>query len=148
MNNCLLNAYTKYKKDVRIISHNEPLLFVHGPPVFIRIDITDEESTSVFVSNGEELTELNDAVLEEVQTPVLANPSIRKKITDLGKPFQRQIYRPLKFVIGDEIVSGGIEKVDGETVVIELDGEKDVIIAVEISTIEEVIWRGKPFEER
>ncbi len=30
---------------------NEPLLFVKGPPVFIKVVVKNEESTSVFVGN-------------------------------------------------------------------------------------------------
>ena len=54
------------KKDVLIIYRNEPLLFVHGPPVFIKVAIQDEESTSVFILNGEEL-EGTVEVEQEVQ---------------------------------------------------------------------------------
>lgn len=134
---------------MRIISHNEPLLFVHGPPVYIRVAVTDEESTSVFVSNGEEkeTDELGESELGEIKNAGFVNPSIVKKIFHLGGPFQRQVYRPLKFIIGDETLSGEITSIDGDTVFIDLDGEKDLIVAIEINKIEEVLWRGKPFQE-
>ena len=46
---------------------NEPLMFVHGPPVYIRVATTDEESTSVFVLNEDELANPSDTELDEVQ---------------------------------------------------------------------------------
>ena len=45
---------------------NEPLLFVKGPPVFIKVVVKDEESTSVFVGNEDEL-EVVGEVAQEVQ---------------------------------------------------------------------------------
>ena len=54
MNICKNERIYCVKKDVQIIFQNEPLLFVHGPPVFIRVAITEEESTSVFILNEEE----------------------------------------------------------------------------------------------
>lgn len=135
------------EKDVRTILHNEPLLFVHGPPVFIRVTVTDEESTSVFVPIEEEDRELSDTDEEKIQPIKLVKPAIAKKLLNLSGPFQRQVYRPLKFVIGDETLSGGIQKIDGEMIFIELDDEEDVIVGIEMSTIEEILWRGEPFEE-
>ena len=135
---------------MRIIYQNEPLLFVHGPPIYIRVATTDEESTSVFVLNGEEKEELillgkNE---EEVQKSAKSNSEILNKITSLGRPFQRQVYKPLQFVCEDEIIKGTINRVDGETVFIEVADEEDLIIAVEINTIKDVLWRGKPFKEK
>ena len=49
-----MGAYTAFKKDVLIILRNEPLMFVQGPPVFIRVVVKDEESTSVFVLNEDD----------------------------------------------------------------------------------------------
>lgn len=126
---------------------NEPLLFVHGPPIFVRVAMTDEESTSVFVLNEEELTGPGDTEKNEMQTALPVNPSIFKRITDLRGPFQRQVYKPLQFIIGDETLSGEIEKVEGETVFINLDDADDLIVEVEMSRIEEILWRGKPFME-
>jgi hypothetical protein len=132
---------------VRIIYQNEPILFVHGPPIYIRVAATDEESTSVFVLNGEEFAEPSDTELNEVQTVSTVKPSILRRITELGKPFQRQVYRPLQFIIGEETLSGEIEKIEGETILINLDGEEDLVVGVEMNTIEEILWRGMPFKE-
>ena len=134
---------------MRIIYQNEPLLFVHGPPIYIRVATTEEESTSVFVLNGEEkeefiLKEEND---EQVKKTAGTNSEIFNKITSLGRPFQREVYKPLRFVLEDEILKGAINRVDGETVFIEVADEEDLIIAVEISTIKDVLWRGKTFQE-
>ena len=40
---------------------NEPLLFVKGPPVFIKVVVKDEESTSVFVGNEDDLGVVGEA---------------------------------------------------------------------------------------
>lgn len=122
---------------MQIISYKEPLLFVQGPPIFIRVIATDEESTSVFLLNE-----------DEVKSVVKAKPSILRRITYLEKGFQREVYRPLQFVIGDELLKGSIDKVERETVFINLDGEGEEIVAVELASIEEILWRGEPFIER
>jgi hypothetical protein len=132
---------------VRIIYKNEPLLFVHGPPIYIRVAITEEESTSVFVLTEEETGDfIEDA--EEVQETAPANSEVFNKIISLGRPFQRQVYKPLQFVFENEVLKGAINRVDGETLFIELVDEEDLIVAVEINTIKEVLWRGKPFSEK
>lgn len=138
---------------------NEPLMFVQGPPVYIKVITKDEESTSVFGTNEEELKiigEVTGVEQEQPETPELLekgkietaiNPSIIRRINYLGTPFARQVYRPLQFVIGEERVKGTIEKIDGETLIVEKDeGEKEVV-AIEIGTIEEILWRGDPFLE-
>jgi hypothetical protein len=132
---------------VRIIYKNEPLLFVHGPPIYIRVAITEEESTSVFVLTEEATGDfIEDA--EEVQETAPANSEVFNKIISLGRPFQRQVYKPLQFVFENEVLKGAINRVDGETLFIELVDEEDLIVAVEINTIKEVLWRGKPFPEK
>ena len=131
-----------------MISYNEPMLFVQGPPVFTRVFVADEESTSVFILNEEEPVELD--VLEKVenQSDVKAKSSVKRSIIYLEGAFQREIYRPLQFVIGDEIIKGTIGKVEGETVLIDLHGEDKGIVAVEIATIEEILWRGHSILEK
>lgn len=132
---------------MRNIYKNEPLLFVHGPPIYIRIANTDEESTSVVVLHEDEFAKPSDTELNEVETVSTVKPSIFRRITELGKPFQRQVYRPLQFIIGEETLLGEIEKIEGETVLIKLVGEEDLIVGVEMNTIEEIFWRGTPFKE-
>lgn len=138
---------------------NEPLMFVQGPPVYIKVTIKDEESTSVFVTNEEEsqviaqdgqeekeqqtIQELQD----EQQLSKMTDPSIIRRINYLGSPFARQAYRPLQFVMGKERVKGTIEKIEGETLIIEMaEGEKE-FVAIEMGKIEEILWRGNPFVE-
>ena len=130
---------------MRIIYQNEPLLFVHGPPIFIRVSTTDEESTSVFVLTEEDQEEL---ILEEAQEIDKNNAAVFNKVINLGRPFQRQVYKPLQFVLENEIVKGTITDINEETVWIEIADEEDLIIAVEISTIQDVLWRGKTFQEK
>ncbi len=138
---------------------NEPLLFVQGPPVYIKVITKDEESTSVFVTNEDESQviaqdnseEKEQQTIQELQEeqPLqkMPDPSIIRRINYLGSPFARQVYRPLQFVIGEEKVKGIIEKINGETLVVEkTEGEKE-LVALEIRTIEEILWRGEPFLE-
>ncbi|QUW21685.1 hypothetical protein JSQ81_18170 [Sporosarcina sp. Marseille-Q4063] len=132
---------------MRIIYKNEPLLFVHGPPIYIRVATTDEESTSVFVLNEEETEEFIEGE-EEVQETTRTNSEVFNKITSLGSPFQRQVYKPLQFVFENEVLKGVINRIDGETLFIELVDEEDLIVAVDINTIKDVLWRGKPFQEK
>lgn len=114
-------------------------MFVHGPPVFIRVEVTDEESTSVFVQNWEEQTESGDM-------EVIIDSSILRRMKYLEGSFQNEVYRPLQFDLGEEKLTGVIEKIEGNTAFIELDGEEG-IVAVEIDKILEIFWRGKPFAE-
>lgn len=154
-----------------IIFENEPLMFVHGPPVFIRVEVADEESTSVFMSTVEEQDvieariEFNDAVTieddegtalalenevvisQEVNVTPVVDPSVRRRIIYLKGSFQKEMYRPLQFDLGDQSLTGAIERVDGDTVFIELGDENQEIIAVDIHTIEEIRWHGQPFAE-
>ncbi|AOV08442.1 hypothetical protein [Sporosarcina ureilytica] len=130
-------------------TENEPLLFVAGPPVFIRVAVTDEESTSVFVQNKEDYDhgKLKEVDQEKIEPTAEINPSIYNKIMYLRSGFQRQVYSPLKFIIKDETISGKIAKVDGDKVFIDIDQNDDQQVAVEISKIEEILWRGHPFQE-
>ena len=149
---------------MHIISGNEPLLFVQSPPVFIRIDFSDDESTSVFVQTWEEALRESDEIEQEVGEQDLeveveekelevkeieqeVNPSITRRIGYLEGAFQKKVYQPLQFDLGDDSLTGAIDKVDGNTVFIMLRGEEQEIVAVEMNTIEEISWRGKPFAE-
>lgn len=151
MNINKLGAYTKEKRDVLINLRNEPLLFVQGPPVFIRVVTKQEESTSVFMLSGEEPEVASEAMQEESPEQMLAvkvaNPSLVRRITYLGSPFSRQVYRPLEFVLDDETIKGTIEKIDGETILIEMSEGDKKFVSVEMGRIEEILWRGDPFAE-
>ncbi|MCZ2258979.1 hypothetical protein [Sporosarcina sp. G11-34] len=135
---------------MHIIIYNEPILFVHGPPVFIKAKVEREESTSIFLLNTEEVVDSEGDVeneQEEVEPVTEGDPSIRSRIIYLSGDFRKEIYQPLQFQIGDEILKGIIDKVEGETVFIVLHGKEEEIVAVELTSIEEVLWRGQPFLE-
>ncbi|MEK4711530.1 hypothetical protein MKY15_02100 [Sporosarcina sp. FSL K6-1540] len=129
------------------IYQNKPLLFVDGPPVFIKVAIIVEESTSVFLLNNEEESVVENEEQISVTEVVPVNPGIQRKIIYLSNSFRRQAYQPLQFVLEEETLSGTIEKIEEETVWIDLEGVNHEIIAVEMGKIEEVLWRGKPFDE-
>ena len=50
------------------------------------------------------------------------NPGIQRKIIYLSNSFRRQAYQPLQFVLEEETLSGTIEKIEEETVWIDLGG--------------------------
>jgi len=129
------------------IYRNKPLLFVDGPPVFIKVAIIVEESTSVLILNNEEQSVLENDEQESVVEALPVNPGIQRKVIYLSNSFRRQAYQPLQFVLEEETLSGAIAKIDQGTVWIDLEGDTHDIIAVEMGKIEEVLWRGKPFEE-
>lgn len=134
-----------------IILRNEPLLFVQGPPIFIKVVTKHEESTSVFMLSGEESELVGEAVLEETPEQMtaikVADPSLVRRIMYLGTPFSRQVYRPLQFVLDGETLTGSIEKIEGESVLIGVGEDASQLVSVEMASIEEILWRGDPFVE-
>lgn len=131
------------------ILRNEPLLFVQGPPVYTKILIRDEESTSIFRFMNDDDSKIVEETVQEAVAPVkMANPSLVKKVLYLGSPFQRQVYQPLQFVLAEETLTGTIEKIEGETIVVELHEGTKEFVAIDISHIKEILWRGSPFDEQ
>lgn len=118
---------------------------MQGPPVYIKVAVYEEESTSVFVPNDlsvREAIDVNSSVQAESH---VVNPAIMSKIRYLSEPFRKQAYKPLQFVIEGNLVKGAIHKVENGIVWIETD---NMISEVEIAKIEDVLWRGQPFDER
>jgi len=133
---------------VYIISQNKPMLFVDGPPLYIRIFVEDEESTSVFMMSEEGLQESDEqVVLSENANPEI-DLAVLKRVIYLDGAFQREIYKPLQFITADEILKGSINKIEGETVFIDLHGKNEGIVALEIASIDEILWRGHPIHEK
>lgn len=91
------------------------------------------------------MLENEEEVIATEALPV--NPGIQRKIIYLSNSFRRQAYQPLQFILEEETLSGTIEKIEEDTVWIDLEGADHEIIAVEMGKIEEVLWRGKPFDE-
>ncbi|WP_438316336.1 hypothetical protein [Sporosarcina sp. FA9] len=123
------------------------MLFVDGPPVFIRVVVRDEESTSVFMMNEEELQESDEQVVLTENTNPEIDLSVLKRVIYLDGAFQRAIYKPLQFITSNEILKGSINKIEGETVFIDLHGENEGVVALEISSIDDILWRGHPIHE-
>lgn len=132
-----------------------PLMFVSGPPVYIAEPVIGEESTSVFVLDKDEVIQLVDADLNESKegNPVVdvdlneikeVDPLVNAKLRRIRTTFGQQIYRPLTFYFEeDEEISGNVANFDDNTIVIEVDGDKDTIVSIEVNTIHDVKWRGK-----
>lgn len=125
------------KKDVFIILNAMPLLFVKAPPVFVRVEVVQEESTSIFVKSFDEHDETPAA-------PVI-NEAIRTKLKKLCEPFYRQVYTPLQFRINNELVKGTIDRCDGDTIFIRTQDTPGEVTAYIIEEIEEILWRGAVF---
>lgn len=134
-------AYT-VKKEVRIMSRPVPLMFVSGPPVYTRIESEEEESTSIFVIEDES-PELVEAPIEIKEV----EPSILAKVKRLQSSIGQRVYRGLTFILSDEEISGNVGKLEGDTLVIEVNGDEDEVIAVELSELQDIIWRGKSLPE-
>ena len=123
------------------MSRPVPLMFVSGPPVYIAVPVADEESTSVFVKDEDETTELVGVPLVEVKE---VDPLIIAKLRRIRTSFGQQIYRPLTFYLEeDEEISGNVASFEDNTIVIEVDGDEDTIVAIELNAIQDIKWRGK-----
>ncbi|WOV88432.1 hypothetical protein QWT69_04745 [Sporosarcina oncorhynchi] len=142
-----LGAYTT-EKGGETISYPHPLLFVQGPPVFVKVKMVEEESTSVFIINHhteKETLEVHPSSVNELETVAVGtNSAIRQKIDYLSRPFQKQAYHPLQFIVEGKTVKGDIQKVQDSTIWIELDDE---VTEVDIEKIEDVLWRGQSFDQ-
>lgn len=101
--------------------------------------------------SGEELGSddevLQEETPEQMPTVKVADPSLVRRIMYLGTPFSRQVYRPLQFVLDGETLTGSIEKIEGETILIGVGEDASELVSVEMARIEEILWRGDPFVE-
>jgi hypothetical protein len=108
--------------------------------------VFEEESTSVFVPSVESVREAIDIkpAIQEEATHVV-DPILLGRIRYLSEPFQKQAYKPLQFVLEDGIVKGEIQKLENDILWIETNDE---ITELDIRKIEDVLWRGQPFQSR
>ena len=127
-----------------MMSRPVPLMFVSGPPVYTHVPFVDEESTSMFVK--EEEAELQTVVADPIELKEV-DPSILAKVQKVQSPIGQKVYKKLTFVLDDDEVIGNVAKVDGNTMMIEVDGDKDKIVALELSELRNIIWRGKSLPE-
>lgn len=134
-----------------MMSRPVPLMFVSGPPVYTHVPFVDEEeSTSVFVkeeeAEAEAEAELQTAVVDPIEIKEV-DPSILAKVQKVQSPIGQKVYKKLTFVLDDDEVMGNVTKVDGNTMMIEVDGDEDKIVALELSELRNIIWRGKSLPE-
>ena len=132
-----------------MMSRPVPLMFVSGPPVYTHVPFVDEEeSTSVFVKEeeAEAEAELQMAVVDPIEIKEV-DPSILAKVQKVQSPIGQKVYKKLTFVLDDDEVMGNVTKVDGNTMMIEVDGDEDKIVALELSELRNIIWRGKSLPE-
>lgn len=133
------------KKEVSYLTRPVPLMFIDGPAILSRIPIADDESTSVFVVNEE-----SSVITEEFSTVVpTLHPSIEQKLSKIQTPFGRRIYQPLTFQLHEgEEISGIVEKVEDNEIVVKVDTHENITAVIEPHDIVEIIWRGKSLPER
>ena len=133
------------EKDVRFMSLPVPLLFVSGPPIYIAVPFIEEESTSIFVKEVDEVKEVVKELPVEIKE---AKPAIIAKLNRIKTTFGQQIYRPLTFYLDvDEEITGNVSKFEGNTIVVEINGDEDAIVSIELTEIEDIKWRGKSLPE-
>ncbi|MFS0688433.1 hypothetical protein AB1K89_04155 [Sporosarcina sp. 179-K 8C2 HS] len=111
----------------------------------MKVSVYEEESTSVFVPKDESMRETIDIKPTVQSASDVANPAIMSKIRYLSEPFQKQAYSPLQFIVEGDIVKGTIQKVEDDILWIE---SNDMITEIKIAKIEDVLWRGQPFNTR
>jgi hypothetical protein len=110
-----------------------------------------EESTSIY-SSIEELTVYEETVIviePDLQEPVrdeLISTIVSKKLFYLNSSFRLQAYQPLQFVMAEETLTGSIERIDENTVFIQPLEEEQSSVMIEMKDIEDILWRGQPFE--
>lgn len=136
------------KRKCIMMSRPVPLMFVSGPPVYTHVPFVDEESTSVFakVEEGEEEEELQTMVADSIEKKEV-DPPILAKVQKVQSPIGQKVYKNLTFVLDDEEIIGNVAKVDGNTMTIELNGDEDKIVALELNELRNIIWRGKSLPE-
>lgn len=117
-----------------------PLMFINGPPVYEKVPIKDEESTSIFVKY---VNEENNADNELMEEEVKVNPIILSQLQRVRSNFGQQIYKGLTFMLTEEEIVGNVTKYDGDTVFVKIAGTEDSIVAIELSEIVDIQWRGK-----
>lgn len=128
-----------------MMSRPVPLMFVSGPPVYTHVPLMEEESTSVFVKEEEPL-KMVDVPIDLIERKEV-DPSILAKVQKLQTPIGQKVYNKLTFILGDEEITGNVAKVDGDTMVIEVNGDEDKIVAIELNELQNIIWRGKSLPE-
>lgn len=117
-----------------------PLMFINGPPVYERVPMKDEESTSIFVKySDEETPTMGKLPTDEVKI----NPVILNQLQRVRSSFGQQIYKGLTFVLADEEIVGNVTKYDGDTIFVKMFGTDDTIIAIELREVLDIKWRGR-----
>jgi len=133
------------EKDVHFMSLPVPLMFISGPPIYIAEPFIEEESTSIFVIEVDEEKEVAEGLSVEINE---AKPAIIAKLNRIQTSFGQQIYRPLTFFLdADERITGNVSKFEGNTIVVEINGDEDEIVSIELSEIQDIKWRGKSLPE-
>ncbi|WP_317942560.1 hypothetical protein [Sporosarcina saromensis] len=120
---------------------------MQGPPVYVKVKVLEEESTSVFFMNEEEVKEtieIQPSITQAGDTDE-GNISILNKINYLSGPFQKQAYQPLQFVVEGQKVKGDIQRVQGNVLWIKTDQD---VKEIEIEKIEDILWRGQSFNTK
>ena len=131
------------KRKCIMMSRPVPLMFVSGPPVYTHVPFVEEESTSVFVLEEEEPQMIATEPIEVKEV----DPSILAKVQKIQSPIGQKVYKRLTFVLDDDEIIGNVAKVDGNTMMIEVNGDGDKVVALELNELSDIKWRGKSLPE-
>ena len=118
---------------------NDPLLFVHGPPIYRHVSKVkhwQEESTSIFPEPKGKAINLDT---EPVEKSVEIESLMWKRLNFLMSKFAKKVYKPLCFqLIDGEKVCGVVDALHPESVEIKL--AEGNITSFEIQEIQEIWW--------
>ncbi len=124
------------------MSRPVPLMFVSSPPVYEKVSVVGEESTSIFSEEVE--------LVAEEETPSSfqeVDASILKKVEKLRSSIGQRVYQGLTFVLATEEIKGNVGKVIDQTITIETDGNKEKEVTVDLNQIKDILWRGQTLPE-
>lgn len=128
------------------MSRPVPLMFVSSPPMYTRTTAEDEESTAIFVVEEEPVEEVPEEVKSTIEKKEI-DPSILKSVERLESPIGQRVYRNLTFVLPDEVVNGNVQKLEEETLFVEVDGDPEQLVKIDLYELQNIIWRGKKLPE-
>lgn len=131
------------------MGYEEPLLFVNSPVIVKHVYVPqiEEESTSVFEPEIRQLQETSATTLASEKSAVeksAVDPRIRQISDYLASPFRRELYQPLEFLAGEQIVKGKILEVQDSALRIE-ETKSGIITDLSLDEVTDIRWKEQSF---
>jgi len=129
---------------------NRPLLFIKTPPAFFK-EIEEFDLMEKFDEAKLAILEQQDEsfLISQENSPALEDGEMRKRkerLLFLSNPFQQKAYQPLVFVVNDgRKIAGEVQEVNIETQEVMIRTTNDVVHPISISSLDDLLWRGKSF---